>query len=98
LGWHEALRPVAARWAGGVLIVSAALAGLIGWLRQGVNSWSVALLGGAGAALLLWSLAVIRLSPVWRRRLTTAAFVLPFALLPLLDVAALVWFILPQLT
>ena len=87
-----------ARWAGIVLIVSAALAGLVGWLRQGVNSWSVALLGGAGAALLVWSLAAARLSPIWRRRLAAAAFVLPFALLALLDVAALVWFILPQLT
>lgn len=97
LGWQEALRPAAARWAGIVLIVSAALAGLIGWLRLGVNSWSVALLGGAGAALLVWSLVVVRVSPSWRERLTAAAFVLPFALLALLDVAALAWFILPQL-
>lgn len=98
LGWQEALRPAAARWTGIALISSAALAGLIGWLRQGVNSWSVALLGGAGAAFLVWSLVALRLSPVWQRRVATAAFVLPFALLALLDVAALVRFILPQLT
>ncbi|MEZ4768481.1 MAG: glycosyltransferase family 39 protein [Caldilineales bacterium] len=97
LGWHEALRPAAARWAGLVLIASAALAGVIGWLRAGVNTWSVALLGGAGAAFLAWSLAAARFSTAWRRRLTVAAFVLPFALLALLDGAALVWFILPQL-
>ena len=97
LGWQEALRPASARWAGTVLIASAAAAGLIGWLRQGVNSWSVALLGGTGVAFLVWSLAAVRLSPAWRQRLGAAAFILPFALLALLDVAALVWFILPQL-
>ena len=97
LGWQEVLRPAAARWAGFVLIASAALAGVIGWLRAGVNTWSVALLGGAGAAFVVWSLAWLRVSTRWRQRLDAAAFILPFALLALLDIAALSWFILPQL-
>jgi len=98
LGWQEALQPIAARWTGIVLVVSAALAGVIGWLREGVNSWSVALLGGAGAVFIAWSLLLARVSAAWRHRLTTAAFILPFVLLVLLDVVALAWFILPQLT
>jgi len=93
LGWQEVLRPATARWTGIVLILSAALAGVIGWLRAGVNSWS-----GAGAGFIVWSLAAARVSAAWRQRLATAAFILPFVLLVPLDVIALVWFILPQLT
>lgn len=97
LGWQEALRPVASRWAGLALLLGAAAAAVIGGLRAGVNGWSVALLAAAGAAFLAWSLICRRLSPVWQGRVFAVAFGLPFAGLALLDFLALRWFILPQL-
>ena len=98
LGWQEVVnRPAAARWAGVVLLATAGLAGLIGLLRQGVNKWSLAILGGAGLALAGWSLGIPRVSGPWRARLVALAFGLPFVALPLLDLYALYAFILPQL-
>ena len=97
LGWREALRPATARVAGIVLLVAGALAVLAGWLRAGVNKWSVAIFGGAGVLMLAAGLTAGKLPEPWRARLAQVAFILPFALLPLLDILALYWFILPQL-
>jgi hypothetical protein len=97
LGWEETLRPRTARWASGVLLATAGLAGVIGFLTTGVNKWSAAILGGAGLALAGWSLGIPKLSTPWRARLATIAFAAPFAALPLLDLVALYGVILPQL-
>ena len=83
--------------AGIVLLLTAGLAGLIGLLREGINKWSVAILGGAGLALVGWSLGIPRVSRPWRARLVALAFALPFIALPLLDLYALSAFVLPQL-
>jgi hypothetical protein len=99
LGWEEVVsRPRAARWASWVVLATAGLAALIGVLREGINKWSLGILGGAAVALAGWSWGVPRVPEPWRGRLVAAAFGLPFVALPLLDLYALHAFILPQLT
>lgn len=98
LGWHEVVhRPAAARGAGVVLLGAAGLAGLLGWLRTGVNKWSIAILLASGLAAGAWSLAWPRLGEQARQRLAPLAFALPFVALAALDLVALYAFIVPQL-
>jgi hypothetical protein len=97
LGWEETLRPRTARWAAGVLLATAGLAGALGFLTGGINKWPAAILGGAGLALAGWSLGIPRISAPWHARPAAIAFAAPFAALPLLDLVALYGVILPQL-
>lgn len=98
LGWQEALRPSSARWAGLALLIASLVAAGWGWLRDGINKWSVAILGGSGLLAWFWSTATPRLQPATGRRLALVAFALPYIALAGLSLYALYAFILPQLT
>lgn len=91
--WMVTQRASAARRAAFWLLAALVMAIAWGVTHEGINRWSVLIFAGAAAALLAWSWLNARL-PRW---LAAAAFALPFALLPLLNLYALFAVIVPQL-
>jgi len=97
-GWWSVARwPEAARWAGIALLAAAGLAALWGVTHEGINRWSLLILGGGGALLLAWSLARPRLVGAAQGWATRLVYALPFAAMAGLSLLALRVFILPQL-
>ena len=96
--WTVSRRPGAARWAATALLIAAGAAVLWGITQEGINKWSLLIFGGGAAALWLWSLLAPRLKNATRRRVSSALYVLPFAVMAALCGLALWAFVLPQLT
>ena len=98
-GWWSVARwPGAARWAGIALLAAAGLAALWGVTHEGINRWSLLILGGGGGLLLVWSLARPRLVGAAQGWATRLVYALPFAAMAGLSLLALRVFILPQLS
>lgn len=98
VGWWSVARwPGAARWAGSALLIAAGLAALWGATHEGINTWSLLILGGGAGMLWLWGLAAARLVGAAQGWTVRLVYALPFAAMVGLSWLALTVFVLPQL-
>lgn len=98
VGWWSVARwPGAARWAGSALLIAAGLAALWGATHEGINTWSLLILGGGAGMLWLWGLAAARLVGAAQGWMIKLVYALPFAAMAGLSWLALTVFVLPQL-
>lgn len=96
-GWETALRPQASRWLAALLVLFAI--GLAAWgvlAGIGLPKWPLALTTTLAAAFALVSLA--KAPQATSRAVAIPLPMIPFALMPLLDLYALYGAIMPQLT